>query len=155
MTSPTIAQDAIVAAVLATLRAASSLAGVNVLEDIETDGLPEAFTQAVVVGLARSSLQEITLSGAPLDWVTLVRVDCIARDDKRSPSTGRPSMALVNTVHAALMADPSLGNLVQTLDLTALQPDVERYDTRLGCLAAVYQCRHRTAWNDLTPPTYA
>jgi hypothetical protein len=146
-----VAQDAIIAAVVAALKQAPAIAGGNVFEDDELDGLPENIDLAVSVGLGVSEVQRKYMGvAAPLWWVSLVRVTTLSRRDGRNSQGERPSRALQHDVLTRLAQDPFLGGLVSDFRIQSIRPsDPERWATNLGAVDAVYVAEHRSAFNGL------
>lgn len=144
------AQDAILAAVIATLQAAPALAGVLIEEDIQADELPTEVAKALLVSVELSAPELTRLSGAPVDWSTTIRIDCVVRNDSRTPQ-GRPSWLLYADAFAALMQTPELGGLAMALDCTLARTDRETAATRIGAVNSYWRVRHRTAYTTTTP----
>lgn len=137
------AHDRIVDAVVLALTADPALAQGHVAEDVDYDSLPEGVEQSIVVVFVGSTPEGGAIKGAPVDWLTSVQLRCQARRD--SALTGaRASRVLHAQAYARLMADPSLGGLAFDIDPPQIQSDMQRVDTRVGCIDALYVIRHRT-----------
>lgn len=146
-----IAQDAIITAIIARLRAA--LPSDRVDSDVDFDALKASELRAVEVQLLQST-PSYSYGGAssPRDWLTRVRISCGARADAMAPTTGRASSVLLSLVDQALSADPFLGGLVtRELRLDDLRPETDKAQTATGVIQALYTCEHQTAWNSLNP----
>jgi hypothetical protein len=145
-----IAHDAITLAVIALITAA--LPDDRIEADVDFDALKHHEARAVEVQLVRSVVQS-TYAGdtSPREWTTQLRIACGARDDAMSAINGRASTTLIGLVDAAISTDPLLGGRLQrALQLEEIRPDINRGETTLGVVAALYSCEHQTAWNSLT-----
>lgn len=148
---PATALDAVVSAVLAKLRAQPVLAGGRVYEDGDVDQIPEGDDAAIVVGLDDARPEPIVLSGAPLQWQTVVRIECFARRNPRASDGALPATALHAAAHARLMADPTLGGIANGMELVRLASDREIAATRAGVLVGFYAIHHRSTHDTLLP----
>jgi hypothetical protein len=84
------------------------------------------------------------MMGSPVDWVTVVIVECYARAS--AAQSGDEAALLLHTqAHDRLMSDPTLGGLADDVLPPTMQADDEELDETLGCLIAAYQVVHRTA----------
>jgi hypothetical protein len=145
-----ISHDAITLAVIALLTAA--LPSDRIEGDVDFDALRTSETRAVEVQLVRS-LAQYPYAGdtSPREWTTQLRIACGARADTLAPINGRASHTLLGLVDAALMADPLLGGLLtRALQLEEIRPGLDRGETALGVVAALYSCEHQTDWDSLT-----
>lgn len=138
--------DALIAAVVAVLSAAPTLAVVR--DESNFDPLPDSVPRAIQVTFMGSDPEMVALSGAPIDWATKVRISCYAR---RDASTGgeRASRALHAQVYQRLMQEPTLGGVVSFIEPPRLRADIDLLDTRIGVLHAEYLVRHRTDFASL------
>lgn len=142
------AHDAIIDAVLATLRAEPPVTDGPIAEDIDAGTIPEDATECISVSLDTSDPDRISLTGYPVNWTTDIVIECYARADGRRDgalTAGRASRALHQRVHARLMADPGLGGRAMDLRPPRIRSDRDQADTRLGCCIATYSALHRTA----------
>jgi hypothetical protein len=142
--------DAVLSAVLASLRAQPPIAGGRVYEDGDIDELPETVDTALVVGLESAQPREIVLSTAPLQWTTVVRVECFARRSGRRGAV-LPATELHAQAHQRLMSDPTLGGVAGGLELVRLAVDRELAATRAAVLVAFYAIEHRSTADTLLP----
>lgn len=143
------AQDAIHAAVLAALRAAPALAGVDVVEDVDYTTAPPEVDKTVSVWVDSSTPSTQYLSGHPIDWETTLRVDCLCRRDNRSAGA-RPSWLLYADVFATLMADPTLGGLAMAIEPGPARVDRDTAATDLGAINSFWRVRHRSEAASIT-----
>jgi hypothetical protein len=93
------------------------------------------------------------IRGAPIDWGTLVRVECIAR-----AAAGQTADQAALELHAKawerLMANQGLSGLASDMVPGPIEPsDEEVLDTAIGCVIGSVQVAHRTAENSLEPLT--
>lgn len=148
---PATALDAVLAAVLGALRAQPVIEGARVYEDGDIDQIPEEDRLAIVVGMDDARPEAVVLSGAPLQWQTVVRVECFARRNARADGGVLPAHALHAQAHARLMADPTLGGIANGLELVRLAADREIAATRAGVLVGFYAIHHRSTHDTLLP----
>lgn len=146
------AHDTVIDAILAALRQAPVLAGGNVAEEVDFELLPQEMAAGINVEFVRSLPNEVQLSGAPIDWVTQVRISCLARSDGRT-AAGRASRVLHAQVYQRLMAEPTLGGLVAHIEPPRLASETALIGTRMGVLHADYTLQHRSDGTTLEPQT--
>jgi hypothetical protein len=131
---------------LATMLAA--LSGVAVIEgrDIPLD---TSTAKQVNLFLDDSTPSTGMLTGAPVDWITQLNVQIKAR---RTASSSAEAVADAVWVDAwqIVMADQSLGGLVQGLDLAPVLRERDEADTDVHCITWQFTVMHRTANNVLT-----
>lgn len=151
MPAPLTAVEAVVAGVLARLRAPVALAGGQVHEEGEVDGLPETVPLAIFVGLDSAAPSQVTLSTAPINWRSVLRLDCFARRNARDAGGMPTASALHAQAHARLMSDPTLGGIASGIELLRIAPDREVSATRAGVLTAFYAIDHRSTHDSLLP----
>jgi hypothetical protein len=138
------AQDAIHAAMLATLQAAPALAGVAVVEDADYTTTPPEVDKTVAVWVEGSVPDTTYISGHPIDWQTTIRIDCVCRFDTRTAGS-RPTWLLYADVFKALMANPTLGDLAMQVTPGQARVDRELASTTIGAINSVWLVRHRSA----------
>lgn len=116
---------------------AAALPGVLVERGRRT-AIPEAQSQAVIVGLALIQGQTYTV-GSDVDWQVSVRLDIGSRDGDEDAA------ALHAQVHAALIADKTLGVANLYVDPAFQATDaIEDWDTDLAVVSATYTCQIAT-----------
>ena len=142
------AHDAIVQATLNILLAAPALADGNVWEE-ELRALPEGTFEAIVVRLENSRPGEPATLCNPVDWFTLLTLECYARRDKRAPLVGKASRRLHAQAFERLMADRTLGGLLLNLNEPELDFGSAQLNTDLGCCTGAYRAQHRTPFGSL------
>ena len=141
------AHEQVVAAVAARLKAMPAIA-VTVERGRRR---PMDLSSMTMVGVyfGGSLPQRGTIKGAPIDWLTSVRFDCVARG-ATGVSGDAAALALHAKVWNRLFEDPQLGGLVQDMESEAIAPsDEEQLDTAIGCVTGGVLLRHRTASNTL------
>jgi hypothetical protein len=152
MSTPTIAQSAIVAAWVAVLSGASSLAGVPVARSRQR-ALSESATHAIVVRCPNSDPVSQPQLGAATRWLSQLRVECYRRTTDGSAPDDACS-ELLQRVHAVLLAaEPTFGGLVQAIDPPRLMWDEDEADASIGCAIAQYPVHHSTQPKRLTAAT--
>lgn len=152
---PPTAFDEIIAAAVAALTATPALAGGRVFAEVDADPLPEDQEQQIIVSIDGSDSQEIVIG--QLQWTSLLRIDAQRRNNgrQRNPQTAGmagPAHVLLNQALERLMADPTLGGVVQHLHTPRIRTARDNADTRLGCAYLVLTAQHVTAFNTLTRP---
>lgn len=133
--------DAIVKAIVSACLASPALAGGNVSEETTYSELPEGITQAIEVSLQDSQPQRVAYG--KIEWLTIVRVACKARDD-RMGTDGRPSSQIGAAVCQRLRTEPTLGGLADGIDPPRISPDINFQATRLGVTNFDFPVRHST-----------
>jgi hypothetical protein len=82
-----------------------------------------------------------------LDHMLTVRVLVIVRD--AIPDQAADS--IIESLHAKLMADPTLGGLVMDIKEAPTDFELEPADLPSGVIQCMYEVQYRTRVNDLTP----
>lgn len=80
--------------------------------------------------------------GQPVSWTSAISVECYAR----SSAATTPDVAvdsLVESVHARLMADPTLGGVLIGLRVQSITWDFDVDGEQTTCAAIVFVARHR------------
>ena len=144
------AHDAVIDAVLQALRAGQPLAGGRIDEEGSFDPMTSPENEAISVEFIRSMPKEVLLSGHPVDWITQVRISCLARSDGRT-AAGRASRVLHAQVYQRLMADPTLGGAVDLIEPPRLSSETALIGSRMGVLHADYTLQHRSDGATLEP----
>lgn len=152
LTSP----EDIVNAVLAVLLAPPALAGGRVFDEYNADELPEDQAQQIVISAEGGDPQELVIG--QLAWQTALRIDAVCRRaqpgiDPHTAARRHPALGLLGQVWARLMADPTLGGLVQDIEPGPWRKDRDVADSRMGAVFAVLRVRHTTWRNSLASPT--
>jgi len=105
--------------------------------------------QAIGVYFGGSIPQRGTIKGAPIDWLTSVRFDCVARG-RNGVSGDEAALELHSQAWARLFEDAQLGGLVMDMEPEAVAPsDEEQLDTAIGMVSGGVLLRHRTSNNTL------
>jgi hypothetical protein len=138
------AHDAVIDAVLTTLRLPTPVAAGGVEEDIDVCAMPAEHSESVSVALVGSMPTVVAIQGAPVDWVTTLSIECAARADGRG-AAGRASRMLHAAVYARLMAAPTLGGVVNHIGEPQITQDRAQLATRIGLTVGLYTVHHRTA----------
>ena len=140
----TIGHDAVMDALDTALSAAPVLFDGGVSRN-RGRALPEAFTSAVNIRIIRSDPEGYAGVGAPIDWVTRVGFECIAKVKAPSAPDGGAS-AVLAAVHTRLTASSSTFEQsgFEFDPAPTLQWDQDDSDERIGAVIAIYNVRHRT-----------
>lgn len=135
MVSATVA--AMVAALSAGTPVASQIARVRLRPIAQTQG------QAVIVRPLQADVSEASLTpGYPISWTSAISVECYARSGvATAPDVALDS--LVEAVYARLMADPTLGGAVLSLQPQSLTWDFDADGEQTACAAFVFTARQR------------
>lgn len=135
----TAAVTAIVAALSSGTPVASQIARVRLRP------LAATAAQAVVVRPLQTEVTETTLiPGSPVSWTTAISVECYAR----TSAATTPDVAvdsLVEAVYARLMADPTLGGVVLSLQPQNVAWDFDADGEQTTCATLVFNARHRSS----------
>lgn len=136
-----IVNDAI-AAVIAALAAAPAVANVG---RVRLRPVSSSTSTAVVVRPVESQALETSLiSSQPITWDTRFGVECYAR----AAAGQAPDVAvdaLVSTVYAKLMADPTLGGAVVALQPQSVSYDFDADGENTVCATLIFTARQRVA----------
>lgn len=143
----TLAHSAVVAAFMATLGGSAALAGVPVYR-VRLRAIGQASQQAVVVRKIASNPRDGEIFGHPIDWISVVQLECYARAAPAQASD-EACDALLLLAHNVLAADPSLGGVIDYLSDPSITWDEDEKDTALGCAIATYNVMHRTGYRSL------
>lgn len=114
-----------------------------------TRAINEESPNAVVLRLETSQCQVSATRGGPTDWSTLVLVECYGRMAGGEPDEA--SDLLVESVFAALAANPTLNDQVMAVVPLGIVWDADQLDTALACLTAKFVITHRTKGRTLNP----
>jgi hypothetical protein len=125
-----------------------ALSGVPVIEgrDIMLD---TSTAKQVNLFLGDSTPNNDILTGAPVDWITQINMQIKARRTA-SDSAEAVADAVWVDAWAIVMADQSLGGLVQAIDLAPVLRDRDEADTDVHCITWQFTVMHRTTNNVLT-----
>lgn len=88
------------------------------------------------------------IRGAPIDWNTLVRTECVARDVPGTTADDAAD-ALAVQVFDRLSADIGLGGLLQDLYATGMEWGEEEADTTVATCQLQWAAQHRTQFNTI------
>ncbi len=136
-------QQAIVDAVEAALLAGTPVAGGRVYEGRDR-AMPTGVASQVLVWKGFSEPTAGEIMGAPVDWLTEVKVLIKARRSG-SDSAEKVADALWSDIYNRVMADSTLAGLVWDLTPGPLQePERDEADTDVVLLEWAITCRHRT-----------
>lgn len=138
------AVGAIVAALSAGTPVCSQIARVRLRPVAQQQG------QAVVVRPLQSEVTEAALiPSMPVSWTSTISIECYARSGvATAPDVAVDS--LLEAVYARLMADPTLGGAVISLQPQSIQWDFDADGEQTTCATLTLNARHRSAGATLT-----
>jgi hypothetical protein len=138
-----LAHQQLLGLVEAALLTAPPVASGNVYRS-RTRPIPEGANQAVRVRLVRSTPTSLAGLQAPVDYATLIGVECLARATGAGVAADEAAGPVLVDVQAKLVADTTLAAAGYTLDLgPQLEWDSDDTDERVGAVIAVYTVQHR------------
>ena len=112
--------------------------------------LPDSVSGMINVYLGGSLPTRGSIVGAPIDWITAVRLEAIARGDA-STTGDQAALALHQKAWERLFGTPSLDGLVMDMEPGAIVSDEDEADTQIGVVTGTVQVMHRTAAYSLEP----
>ena len=133
--------DGIIDAILTLLQASPALVDGDVAEEISLDTLPEGVDSDLSVTLMDSSPGAVVFGRR--EWTTTLRISSRARADEAGAG-GRASRAVHTAAYARIMADRTLGGLVDGISAPRLSTDTAFLASRIGVLHADYVISHFT-----------
>lgn len=138
----TIMVNAAVAAMVAALSSGTPVA--TQVSRVYLRPMAAAQAQAVVVRPLQSEVSETTLyPNLPVSWISAISVECYAR----TSAATTPDVAvdsLVEAVYARLMADPTLGGVVVSLQPQSIAWDFDADGEKTVCATLVFHARQRS-----------
>lgn len=139
--------DALIEAIVTTLRQAPAVSAGPIDEDIELESLAETIAEAVSVSHVRATPTDPGLvHGHSQEWTSDLVIECHARKDQRVGGGGaRASRALAGAVFERLRSEPTLGGLVDDLGLPTVTTETAMHDTRIGLTTLRYAVMHTTS----------
>jgi hypothetical protein len=135
-------------AMVALLTGAPALAGIAIVANRRRP-MPQAVDRQIFVYLEDSMATRGEIKGAPFDWSTRVRIECVARDTAGANADVNAD-ALQAAVYAALQANVTLSGLAFDTEPKALAWTEDEADTTVSACQAIYSVWHQTAGNVLT-----
>jgi hypothetical protein len=111
--------------------------------------LPEGQAQQVDIRFAGSDPDRGDINGAPIDWITHIRIDALARGTATVGAEFRALQLHADAWHR-LMTDATFRALVQDLQPGQIQaPDAAEGDATCCCISGFLMAVHRTSANTL------
>lgn len=114
--------------------------------------MPEGVKGLINVYLGGSLPTRGSIAGAPIDWLTAIRLETIARGDA-STTGDQAALALHQKAWERLFGTPSLGGLAMDMEPGPIVSDEDEADTQLGVVIGTVQVMHRTGAYSLEPQT--
>lgn len=148
MTQPTVSLHlALCRAIRDLLLAAPTLAEGNVLANRRRP-MPKDVDRQVFVYLEDSLPTRGEMAGAPFDWHTRIRVECLARD-AGPVDADTAADALGVQVYARVLDDTTLGGLALDIEPQAAGWTGDDADTSLAATQFIFSVWHRSANNTI------
>jgi len=138
----TTAFSAIVAAVIEKLSEAPPVCDAKAIYRARCGAIPDQFDQAVSVQFERSTPIAAAISGAPIDWSSIITVECFARTVVESGDLAVDP--LLEAVFARLAEDTTLGGLVGDLAIAGVEAENTAEGKKTGWVRITYVADHRT-----------
>jgi hypothetical protein len=132
----------VVGAVIAALQAAPAVC--DTIYRARTTPVPDSVDQAVSVQWNKAQAQPAAIFGAPLDWQTLVTVECYSRS-VRDGSGDVAVDPLLQAVYARLAQDTTLGGLVEDLYIAEVEAENNSEGKKNGWVRLTYVAVHSTS----------
>lgn len=106
--------------------------------------MPAAVDRQIFVYLQDSVPSRGAIKGAPIDWRTTIRVECLARD-AGPVDADSVADALAVQVYGRVLADPSIGGLAYDAEPTAMGTTGDEADSSLSATQFLFTVWHTTA----------
>lgn len=129
-------------ATTAIVDALQSAPAVAVVWRVTLRPMAQGVVQQIVVRPFGSKVVETDFNGLPISWATKIDVECYAR----APAGTTPDVAvddLLTTAYARLMADPTLGGVVLSLQPQSVELDFDVDAEKTACATLVFHAHHR------------
>jgi hypothetical protein len=130
----------IVSAVINALKASPPVC--PVIDRARATVVPDQAEKAISVEWSKSTPDIATISGAPIDWQTIITVECLARSLKDSGDVAVDP--LLAAVADRLAQDTTLGSLVGDLRIVGLEAENTVEGKKTGWVRLTYVADHRT-----------
>lgn len=104
--------------------------------------VPESLDRAVNVQWDQATALPAAIFGAPIDWSTRLNIECFVRGTTDSGDVLVDP--LLEAVYGRLAADPTLGGLVEDLNIVSLEAENSAEGRKTGWVRITYQVQHRT-----------
>ena len=98
---------------------------------------------AVAVRPVQSEVVQFQLSSLPVSWSSTITVECYAKSGAATAADVAVD-ALVESVYSRLMADPTLGGVVVSLQPKGVSFDFDADGEHTTCASVVFQVLHRS-----------
>lgn len=139
----------VVGAMVSALNAATPVSAQVLRSRVRT--IPKEWANCVVVRPLQAELEQGVGQGVAGIWATSVQVECYVR----STAGTAPDLAvdvLLEAVNNRLALDRSLGGLVGSVNLLAINYDFDVDGESTACATLTFTVRHATAANSITQP---
>jgi hypothetical protein len=130
----------IVAAVMNKLAEAPAVC--DAIYRARSNAIPDQDARAISVQFERSQPAVTAIARAPLDWSSIITVDCFARSLTESGDLAVDP--LLEAVFARLAEDPTLGGLVGDVAIAGVEAENTADGKKTGWARLTYVADHRT-----------
>jgi hypothetical protein len=116
--------------------------------------IPDAAAVAssyVTVAVEGSEPERAGITGAPVDWTTALRVDCLLRFGLQNPRPHEDITQLFAEIYAALLGDAALAALALDVLPGPATWDYADEELQSAVVQAQFVVRHRTHFRTLVP----
>lgn len=138
----TTAFSGIVAAIVARLSEAPAVCEAKAIYRARAGVIPDQVDQAISVQFERSTPVAGGIAGAPIDWASVITVECFARSVVEAGDLAVDP--LLQAVFERLAADPTLGGLVGDLAIAGVEAENTSDGKKTGWARLTYVADHRT-----------
>lgn len=104
--------------------------------------VPDTVNEAIHIEFSSAVPRVAVIQGAPIDWVSKITVDCMARSKTLSGADAVDS--LFKKVFERLASDTTLGSVVADIGYPVIESDYESNGQKTGLIRLTYQVEHRT-----------
>lgn len=104
--------------------------------------VPDTVNEAIHIEFSSAVPRIGAIKGAPIDWITKVTVDCMARSKTLSGADAVDG--LFKKVFERLASDTTLDNVVADIGYPVIESDYESNGQKTGLMRLTYQVEHRT-----------
>lgn len=133
--------SSIVGAMVAALETAPAVS--NQVYRTRLRPLAKQHSDAAVVRFVSSQPSMGAITGAPVDWVTSIAVECYARTTTTTPDQAVDN--LLAAIFAKLMSDTTLGGLCADLFPTDVMAEFDTDGEQTACITLHLEVHHRTS----------
>ncbi len=130
-----------VTAIVAALNSAPAVC--SHIDRVRLRPVAQSVALAVAVRPNQAEVVQFQLSSLPVGWATTISVECYARSGASTASDVAVD-ALLESVYARLMADPTLSGAVVALQPKGISYDFDADGEQTACASLVFNVLHRS-----------